>query len=203
MRKKQKNHTLLIAFCVIIFIMVFAALIVFTSTHNTPLDFSENKTQEKPVDKERDSEYVRPDVINPMQKESFFQKYNGNVPEGDVLEKITGLVYYFTDNKQTIDIMNEEELTKEYENNTQKINDIGILDVSDFIKITKLYQTLNNNLELSYVYFDLDTLEVVDDVTKVELEIKYAGMDEIKIKMDLNNEYNKSKDFIKFYTIEN
>lgn len=202
MRKKKKNNTLFIAFCIIIFIIFLTAIIVITSMHSAPLSHLSDKKQEKIVDKERDSEYVRPDVINPMQKESFFQKYNGNVPEGDVLEKITGLVYYFTDNKQSLNIMNEEELSSEYEKNTQNINNIGILNVSDFIEITKLYQTLNNNLELSYVYFDLDTLEVVDDVTKIELEIKYVGMDEIRIKMDLNNEYDKSKDFIKFYSIE-
>ena len=195
---KKNNYSSKKPLVIIIICIIFATVVL-----GVMLNILNDKTTENSGGtttsntKERDTDYERPDIISPMQKERLFKEYKGQIKENDVLESLTKFVYYITDNKQKISNMTEEEIEKDYMNNSTKYRKMGILTSQYYKYIANLLKDIEKEkLELSYTQFDTNTIEKIENGIIMKFNIKYVGIDEIGLKLILyTNNNNQSIGF--------
>lgn len=142
--------------------------------------------------KKRTSEYIRPDVIQPMFSEKFFNMYKGEGSEKDILGTLSKFVYFIVDNKDKIDNLNEDSIKQEFLKDKEYYNSIGIQSEENFKNImTKVKNIKSNSLNVSYTSFEIDTLTKMDGKYLIDFSIKFENVDEIKFKIEIEPTYNK------------
>lgn len=139
--------------------------------------------------KEREAIYVRPETISPMFSEKLFKRYIGKVPEDEILRNITDFIYYIIDNKQELEKLNEEQLTKKYNQDEKYFKTIGFSSLDDFLKIVSIIQKIDNEeLKFSYASFEIDTIENLTNKLFVNLSLKFVDTKEILLKLEIEKD---------------
>lgn len=206
MKRKQKKDInipiiALLALLLIMLIIVTAITLILNNFKGT--DTSNEKNNIVSNSQERPKEYVRLDTVYPMEFDKFLNLYSGNVPKEYILEKITNFVYYFMDNKDSIDNVTDNNISEFYNNNKQTLNNIGITTQEDFQKIVQAVKEINTkSLELSYAQIKTDTLINSNGVTTAEFELKYTYYDSINLEIKINNNYEEGKNLVSFSCYE-
>lgn len=206
MKRKQKKDInipiiALLALLLIMLIIVTAITLILNNFKGT--DTSNEKNNIVSNSQERPKEYVRLDTVYPMEFDKFLNLYSGNVPKEYILEKITNFVYYFMDNKDSIDNVTDNNISEFYNNNKQTLNNIGITTQEDFQKIVQAVKEINTkSLELSYAQIKTDTLINSNGVITAEFELKYTYYDPINLEIKINNNYEEGKNLVSFSCYE-
>ena len=188
--KKSKLRKILIIIIVLNLILLVSFLIYNNINKNVD---SNTNTQE--VDKERDSsEYVRPELVYPMSVSEFSEKYTGTISDEYILEKLTNLIYYITDNKETIDSLENNQINSKYNQNKELLNNMGIENEESFRNlVSKVKQIPSNEIEYSYSEFIVETSKDLGDNFSIDLNIKFVNYDPITFNVKISNKYEKDK----------
>lgn len=158
-----------------------------------------NIKMDKEKNKERDSEYVRLEVVYPMKISEFSKEYGGNVSDEYILEKITEFIYYIVDNKLEIDNLNENQIAEKYEANQENLNNMGIESAEDYKDIIVEIQKLNKgSTEYSYSEFQIDTIKRANGKTTIDLEVKFTNSKPIYFNIAINNDIDQDNKIVKF-----
>ena len=154
-----------------------------------------NNTNTQEVDKERDSsEYVRPELVYPMRVSEFSEKYTGTISDEYILEKLTNLIYYITDNKETIDSLENNQINSKYNQNKELLNNMGIENEESFRNlVSKVKQIPSKEIEYSYSEFMIETAKNLGDNFSIDLNIKFVNYDPITFNVKISNKYEKDK----------
>lgn len=190
MNKKNKKHIESKIFHIVTVLIIILFILLITLGIFIQM-FSKNEKNKKTNEViERDAEYVRPEKIHLMDQEKFFKNYSGIVKEEKVIDIITNYIYYLIDNKK--DIENIEDSNKEYINNKQKLENMGIISNYEYGKIVNIIKNMNpEKLELSYAEFDMGTLNESLNNISIDLRIKFVDIDNVmRVKMDISKSNN-------------
>lgn len=143
--------------------------------------------------KKRTSEYVRPEVIQPMFSEKFFNQYNGDVAQNEILETLSKFVYYIVDNKAKINNLDETTMNIEYSENEEFYKNIGIQSEEAFTNIMSIVKNIDQDkLEVSYTSFEINSLTEQNGIYKVLFAIKFSNVDEITLNLNIESSLDKS-----------
>lgn len=196
--KKINIHMLVLLVFLLVILIIVTSITLITGNFKSinseqTTNIAANETQERP------KEYVRLDTVYPMEIEKFLNIYSGNVPKEYILEKITNFIYYFMDNKDTIDNITDNNISEFYNTNKDTLNNIGIESEEDFKPIVNAIKTMNTkNLEFSYAQIKTDTLINSGDTTTAEFELKYTYYDPIMLEIKIENSYDANKNLVSF-----
>lgn len=158
---------------------------------------------DKEKNKERDTEYVRLELIYPMKVSEFSKEYGGNASDEYILKKITEFIYYIIDNKLDIDNLNENQIVEKYEADEENLKNIGIENAEDFKDIILEIQKLNKgSAEYSYSEFQINTIKRTKGKTSIDLEVKFTNSKPIYFNIAINNDIDESNQIVKFTTVK-
>lgn len=184
--KKIKIALIILAILIIIIVITLSILL------------KKNKPQE------RANTYVRPETIGLISQDEFFKKYGGSVPQKYIMEKITDIVYYISDNKNKIDNMTNSEISKEYKNNEQDLKEIGFENEEDYKNIILEVKKIGTKeAELSYAEIVTEEIKRNNGYTKSPLIIKYVGLEKLKLQIEISNTNDTQTQLVRFKTINN
>lgn len=171
-RKINKNLKIILAILFVIFIIL--SITVFAIKYSYK-------------NKERDSEYVRPEVIQPMFQEKFFSKYKGEINQEEILEDLSDFVYYLVDNKQNLDnLLDDDSILNEYSKNETFLKKIGFSTADEYSKIIKKIQEIGNDeLDVSYTSFEVNTIINKENSIIVNFSVKFVDEDEITFLLEI------------------
>lgn len=177
-KKQRKNIILLI---LILLLTLIAILIGITI-----------RKDKKPMQQERTAPYVRPEIKYPINFSEFSEQYSGNFSKDYIIEKITNFIYYIIDNKKEINNLTTDDIEKKYTENQVYLKDLGIENAEDYKNIILQIQKLNSDdLSCSYYEFDFESIDITSETTKVNVKIKFLGIDETIFNIEIKNKYEK------------
>lgn len=184
-KKKEKNNRiiLLILILCLLFVLMILAITIVIKPKKQP-------QQSETKDRERiETTYVRPETISLIAEDAFFKAYEGRQSRETIMEKITDFVYYIVDNKQTIDTLSQDQIHKEYEEESDELNNIGIISEEDYTEIINTIQTTGDG-ELEYVYaiINEDTIKNEEKFISAELDVKFVEKEELKFMINISEE---------------
>ncbi len=186
-KELRKRILIIISIILIINLILFVVLLVVNS-----------KTS-KEVFRERDTDYVRPELISLIDEDDFFEDYGGSVSKEYILTRISNLIYYISDNKEKIDNWNEQEIAKEYNENTNDLKSIGFENVEHFSKVINKVKSIGRGTaDFSYAEFDIENEKRTENSTIYELTVKFASLDPLKIKTIISNTRNSEEKLLEF-----
>lgn len=181
--KKNSNKKVLkklILILILIILLISVILIILKINSNTSSESGYTATN------------IGTDKIIPMSSEAFFQNYYGNIESDEVYITLTKMANYIIDNKQDIDNWTEDEMYNIYNENKEEFLDMGLIDEDSFIDVMEVVQTIDSDdLSLSYMAFENDTIENIGDGVQVDITFKYVNIDEISFKLELLNDSNE------------
>lgn len=188
--KKTKNNIKIALIILAILIIIVLITLSILSKKNKP--------------QERTGPYVRLETIGLISQDEFFKKYGGSVSQEYIMEKITDLVYYISDNKEKIDNMTNNEITREYKNNEQKLKEIGFETEEDYENIILEVKKIGKKeAELSYAEINTENIKRNNGYTKTQLIIKYVGLEKLKLQIEISNTNNSQTTLVRFKTVTN
>ena len=139
--------------------------------------------------------------------EKLFSKYSGNVTQIEFYNVINNLkdnARWIHDNTKLTSINSQRQF---FEENKDKLNEMGIHNVDDFINISMQVSNnveWSNNSDISCYNIDLESFEKVKDYDCVKVSFVYGYMEELILEVYLSsNESIQPTIIIKGESIEN
>lgn len=192
MSKKRKQKKLENSIKIALVILLIISIILFIILS---IILKRTKTQE------RSGVYVRPENISLISQDEFFRKYGGSVSKDYIIQKITSLVYYISDNKEKIDNMETDQIAEEYKNNEKELKQTGFENQEDYENIIKeIKKQGKKEAELSYVEILTENIKRNNGFTIADLVVKYTQLEKIELSIQISNTRNQSEPLVRFKT---